>query len=473
MTKPIRTRFAPSPTGFMHVGGIRTALFGWLFARANDGVFILRIEDTDKAREVEGSIEHIQESLAWLGISPDEGPSAGGEFGPYKQSERLKLYKKYAQILIDKELAYIDPFTKEEVQTFREEAKILKKPFLFRNYRPETTEVPEDWYGKHSLRFKTTDVKRHTWNDVVRGELSAGEEALDDFVLVKSDGYPTYNFAHVIDDQEMQISHIVRGEEFIPSVPKFLSLYDALEITAPEFVTVPPILNSNGGKKLSKRDGAKDVLEYRDDGYLPESVNNFLCSLGWNDGTEKEIFTIDELVSAFSPDRIQKSGAKFDETKLEWIEWQHRQAAINSDPAAVLGQLGFSDEDTSPGFAALALTKSRSLEDFKDQYGIYTDPGTFELTDENLKNVDKSLDSSKAAEYLTAGANALEGIKDFTTEKVEEVLRAKMAELEAAPRAFLNLLRWAVSNKKVSPNLFETISLIGKDKATERLNRSQ
>lgn len=318
----IVTRFAPSPTGFMHIGGIRTALFSYLFARKHGGTFILRIEDTDKVREVVGSIAHIQESLSWLGITWDYGPDKPGSFGSCIQSERLETYKKYAQILIEKGLAYPDPYTKEEVDAFRLQAETNKQPFLFRNHRPHTFGV---WDGSVPLRLKAPFVKRYTWDDAVRGTLSAGEEMIDDIVIMKADGYPTYNFAHIIDDLEMGVTHIMRGEEFISSMPKFLSIYDALEIPYPTFVTSPPILRDDRTKKLGKRDGAKDILEYRAEGYLPEAMLNFLALIGWNPGTEQEIFSKDELIAQFDFTKIQKSGGAFNEEKLLWMNKEYLQ----------------------------------------------------------------------------------------------------------------------------------------------------
>lgn len=472
MSEKVRTRFAPSPTGFMHVGSVRTALFGWLFARSNHGQFILRIEDTDKDREVEGSVDHIVESLDWLGLKRDEGPKAGGGFGPYLQSKRLDSYKEFAQQLIDAGHAYADPFTPEEVQKFRQEAKDQKKPFLYRNHRPEDPDTPSDWYENVPIRFKATDIKRHTWQDMVRGELSAGEEALDDFVIIKADGYPTYNFAHVIDDHEMEITHIIRGEEFIPSVPKFLSLYDALEFDAPKFITVPPILNSNGGKKLSKRDGAKDVLAYRDEGYSPAAVLNFLASMGWNDGSEREIYTLDELVIAFGADRIQRSGAKFDETKLDWIAWQHSSQEIEKSPEKFLADHDIEADKVNADFARLALTKSRTTEDFLGQYSIYTDSPTINLSEFDLGSVDKDLNKEAAFEYIRSTIPALQELEDYSAEAVEAALRSQMEKLEASPRSYLNLVRWAITNSRVSPNLFEMISIIGKEEIIYRLNKA-
>ncbi len=318
--RKIVTRFAPSPTGFMHVGNVRTALYAWLFARKNKGTFILRIEDTDKVREVEGSAEHIIESLKWLGLDWDEGVDIGGPSAPYKQSMRIETYVKYATILLEKGFAYPDPYSEEELEAFRKTADEEKRPFLFREHRPETF---ESWDGKRPLRFKVPTVKRYEWHDVVYGDLSAGPEALDDFVLIKGDGYPTYNFAHIIDDVLMGVTHVMRGQEFISSTPKFLSLYDALDIPWPTFATLPPIMAEDGKKKLGKRDGAKDMLAYRDEGYLPEAMMNFLAYLGWNPGDEREIMAPSELITSFSLERIGHSGAKLNDEKLDWVNKEH------------------------------------------------------------------------------------------------------------------------------------------------------
>ncbi len=321
MAYKVVTRFAPSPTGFLHVGGVRTALFAWLWARKNKGTFILRIEDTDKKREVEGSVDHIVGSLKWLGIDWDEGPDIGGKNAPYKQSERLDSYKKYANILVEKGLAYADPYSPEELQNFRKKAEEEKKPFLFRDHRPEN---PAIWDDTKPLRLKTSP-KRYKWHDVVRGELEAGPEVVDDFILIKSDGYPTYNFAHIIDDLLMNVTHIFRADEFISSTPNYLALYEALEIEHPEFVTLPPILGEAGTKKLGKRDGAKDILDYEKEGYLAEAMLNFLAFIGWNPGSgdNREILTKDEIINSFSLEHIQKAGARFNEEKLDWINKEH------------------------------------------------------------------------------------------------------------------------------------------------------
>jgi glutamyl-tRNA synthetase len=334
MNKPnqkVVTRFAPSPTGFLHIGAVRTALYAYLYAKQQGGDFILRIEDTDKAREVDGSIAHIQESLKWLKTDWDYGPNNPGPHGSCLQSERLHIYKKYATRLVEKGLAYPDPYTAEEIAAFREQAQAEKRPFLFRQHRPEQF---EDWDGSKPLRFKVPEIKRYTWHDTVRGELSAGEEMLDDIIIMKADGYPTYNFAHIIDDHEMGVTHVMRGEEFIASTPKFLSLYDALEIEYPQFVTLPPIMGPDGKKKLSKRDGAKDLLEYRTEGFLPAAMQNFLALIGWNPGGDQEVFTPTELVEKFSLDKIQRSGGAFNEEKARWMNKEHLKQLPREDREA-------------------------------------------------------------------------------------------------------------------------------------------
>lgn len=314
------TRFAPSPTGFMHVGGARTALYAFLLARKNKGTFILRIEDTDKDREVDGSIAHIQEALSWLGINWDYGPDNPGDFGSCIQSERLPTYREYAEKLIAKGYAYPDPYSEDELKSFRKKAQAEHRPFLYRDHRPENI---SPWDGKTTLRFRVPNIERTTWHDEVRGTMTAGEEALDDFVLLKNDGYPTYNFAHIVDDYLMGVTHIMRADEFISSTPRFLSLYDALQFPIPKFVTLPPILREDRTKKLGKRDGAKDLLEYRDEGYLSTALMNFLALTGWNPGTDIEIFTIDQLIASFDISGIQTGGALLNEDKLKWFNREH------------------------------------------------------------------------------------------------------------------------------------------------------
>ncbi|HVZ76055.1 MAG TPA: glutamate--tRNA ligase [Candidatus Paceibacterota bacterium] len=453
------TRFAPSPTGFLHVGGVRTAIYAWLFAQKYGGTFILRIEDTDKEREVAGSIEHIQESLKWLGINWDQGP--------IKQSDRLDAYKKYARQLIDKGLAYPDPYTEEEVEKFRQEAEVQKKPFLYREHRPAATDA---WDGTKPLRFKVPEIKRYTWHDLVRGELSAGEEALDDFILIKSDGYPTYNFAHIVDDLEMGVTHIMRGEEFISSTPKFLSLYAALSITPPQIATMPLILGPDGHKKLSKRDGAKDILDYRKEGYLPEAMINFLALLGWHPEGEQEVFSVDELVKAFEIGRVQKSGAKFDEAKLLWINHEHIKRLSPEDFAQRLEALSGNKVDRA--LAALIQDRAQTLGEAAQ---LLTTEFDF-LAQEPSPSKELLLQGAKAeaVDAATYLAHAIELVgsmsEGFTAEEIKEVIFPYATDVGRS--AVLWPMRVALSGKEKSPDPFTLAGLLGRERTIARLSRA-
>lgn len=353
-TQKVVTRFAPSPTGFVHVGSIRTALYAWLWAHKHKGTFILRIEDTDKNREVDGSIENITSSLKWLGLDWDEGPGIEGPNAPYLQSERLSKYREYAQILIDKGYAYPDPYTAEELEAFRAQADLEKKPFLYREHRPTKFDL---WDGTKPLRFKTPTIKRYEWDDAVYGHLSAGEEALDDFILIKSDGYPTYNFAHIVDDVEMNVTHVMRGQEFISSTPKFLSLYEALGLETPIFATLPPIMAPDGKKKLGKRDGAKDVLEYKNEGILPDAMINFLALLGWNPGDDREVMPRNDLIDSFEISRVQHSGAQFNEEKLLWINREYIKMLSYEDQEEYISSFISNEIKSLPHFSTEMLHK--------------------------------------------------------------------------------------------------------------------
>lgn len=469
----IRTRFAPSPTGFMHVGGVRTALFAWLLAqqakRNGEGTFILRIEDTDKVREVAGSIEQIENSLKWLGIQWDEGVDKGGPDAPYKQSERLAIYKEWAQKLIDSGRAYADPYSQEELEAFREQAKAEKRPFLFRNHRPEN---PPAWDGTQPLRFKS-DPKPYQWTDAVMGELSTKEDAIDDFILIKGDGYPTYNFCHIIDDAIMGVTHVLRSQEFVSSTPKFLNLYEALEVEKPTLATLPYVMAIDGKKKLGKRDGAKDILEYGKEGYLPEAMANFLATLGWNDGTEQEIFTIDELIEKFSLDRVQKSPARFDEQRLLWLNGQHIRTLSLDDlyervadfwPASAAN----ADETRKKEILALVQDRLKTLADLPilTSYFFETPTPDLELITGN-KQLAK-LPTEEVVALLTAGKAELE-TSDFSSEAVQETLNKLLEITGQKPGILFSLIRIAVSWAPFSPALNDTLATIGKDESVARL----
>ena len=470
------TRFAPSPTGFMHIGGLRTALFAWLLARKENGTFILRIEDTDKEREVAGSIAHIQETLRWLGLEWDYGPDKENPFGSAIQSERLSTYREMAELLIKKGYAYADPYSAEEVDAFRRKAQNEKRPFLFREHRPVN---PGVWDGKRPLRFRVPEVKRMKWHDEVRGDLEAGEEALDDFILIKADGYPTYNFAHIVDDYNMGVTHIMRADEFISSTPKFLSLYEALGIPQPKLVTLPPILREDKTKKLGKRDGAKDVLEYRTEGYLPEAMINFLAFIGWNPGTEQELFSQDELIRAFSIAGIQTHGAILNEEKLKWFNREYLVSLYNKDVAhfTTLASPFFTprfknNPELISKLVPIAKDRAQVFSDITTQcesgdYDFFIDApgdvsaiivpkkGTPEETKEHLKNVYQLLAETSDIWDVETVKNAVWGYAE-----------------EKGRGAVLWPLRVALTGKEKSPDPFTVAAIIGKEETLKRVENA-
>ena len=459
----IRTRFAPSPTGYLHVGGIRTALFAWLVAKQKNGQFILRIEDTDQAREVKGSADHIQESLKWLGLDWDEGP--------FYQSERLDMYKKYAQKLVQEGKAYADPYTPKEVQAFRDQAAKEKRPFLYRNHRPE---YPPAWDGTQPLRFKS-DPKEYQWHDEVMGDLKTGPEVIDDFILMKSDGFPTYNFAHIVDDAEMEITHVIRGQEFLASVPNYLNLYEALGITPPTMATMPPIMNEQGNKKLSKRDGAKDILEYRSEGYLPEAMRNFLASLGWNDGSEQEVFSTEELIQKFSLNRVQKSGARFDERRLLWLNGAHiRNLSVDELYEKVRNYWPEEAANYSDAYRkqVLSLVQER-LKYFAELPELsrffFVDLPINATLISNHKQL-KKLSNEELSALLTAAQAELKD-SDFSVQDLTNRLNALLVITHTKPAVLFSLIRIAVSQSPASPGLAETLHVLGKDRSLERAQR--
>ncbi len=475
-SEKIRTRFAPSPTGYLHVGGIRTALFAWLIARHNNGAFILRLEDTDKAREVEGSGQHIADSLRWLGLDWDEGLDKGGEYGPYLQSERLAMYKQWASKLVESGRAYADPYSPEEVQAFRELAQKSKKPFLFRNHRPEKTPT---WDGTQPLRFRS-DPKSYTWHDEVMGDLTTGPEVIDDFILIKSDGYPTYNFAHIIDDMLMQVTHVIRGQEFLASTPNYLNLYEALEISKPILATVPPVMGPDGNKKLSKRDGAKDILDYDREGYLPEAVINFMASLGWNDGTEQEEFSVEELIEKFSLSRIQRSGARFDERRLLWLNGAHiRKLPLEVLANKVKGYWPESSKDADDNYKVTVLGLIQERLKFFAEIPQLTEFFFSEPTDESInellhdpKNKQlKKLSDSDIHALLSSVEKSL-AESDFSVPDIESRLNSLLVSLDTKPGILFNIVRIAISGSPASPGLFDTLSVLGKETCMNRIGRS-
>ncbi len=473
--KTPRTRFAPSPTGFVHVGGIRTALYAYLVAKQNHGKFILRLEDTDQKREVEGSDAHIVRSLRSLNINYDEGPDIGGPHGPYRQSERLEIYKKWAQKLIDSGRAYADPYSPEQIQQFRDEAAAAKKPFLFRNHRPEN---PLVWDGTQPLRFKS-EPQDYRWHDAVMGDMHAGAEAIDDFILMKSDGFPTYNFAHIVDDAEMQITHVIRGQEFIASMPNYLNLYEALNLEKPIFATMPHILAESGNKKLGKRDGAKDVLDYLRDGYLVEALDNFIASMGWNDGTEQEIFTMDELIAKFSLERVQKSGARFDEKRLIWMngQWIKRLSLdeLFERCRDFWGENAAQESDDDlRKVLKVVRDRLKTLADLPalTEYFFAEQPTPdWTMVDGNKQL--RKLSHAEQIELLKSAKTALETLSenDFENEeKIQECLNELLAKTESKPAILFGIIRYALTWAVFSPGLPETMRLLGRGETLSRID---
>jgi glutamyl-tRNA synthetase len=467
----IRTRFAPSPTGYIHVGNVRAALFPWLLARQQKGAFVLRIEDTDQARLVEGAQDLILDTLEWLGIDWDEGPRKGGDFGPYIQTERREHYLKWGQKLIDKGLAYADPYTPEEVTEFRDQAKAEKRAFLYRDHRPEN---PPVWDGSQALRFKVPEIKRYTWSDPVMGELSAGPEALDDFILIKSDGLPTYNFAHIVDDYEMGITHVIRGLEYISSMPKYLSLYDALGIEWPVLACLPHIMAPDGKKKLGKRDGAKSVQEYKDQGILPEAMLNFLASMGWNDGTEQEIFTRDELIEKFSLERVQRSGARFDEQRLLWLNGQHIRMLSLDDLYERVSDFwpesaATASEEKKKQILILVQDRLKTLLDLPllTDYFFAEPTPDWTMVDDNKQL--KKFDRTELIALLEATKQAL-STSDFDANSIQETLNSLLETTGQKPGILFSLIRLAVSWAPFSPALNDTLAALGKEVTLHRLD---
>ncbi len=468
--KTIRTRFAPSPTGYLHVGGIRTALFAWLLARQGQGQFVLRFEDTDKKREVEGARDHLIKSLKTLGLKYDEGPDIGGPFAPYTQSERLESYRLWAQKLIDAGRAYADPYTPEEVQAFRDEARAAKKPFLYRNHRPEN---PPIWDGTMPLRFKS-DPKAYDWHDEVMGDLHTGPEVIDDIILIKSDGYPTYNFAHIVDDAEMEITHIIRGQEFIASMPNYLNLYEALGIERPAIATVPHIMGPDGNKKLSKRDGAKDVLDYVRDGFLPEALVSFIATLGWNDGTTQEIFSADELIEKFSLDHVQRSGARFDEQRLTWINGHYiRQLSMDDlyvHAAKYLpGEADTFDENYRRAVLSLIQERLKYFAEIPQLTRFFfTDLPVDPALISSHKQL-KKLDPAELKQILKTALASLEE-SDFTLDDLTERLNNLLETTGQKPAVLFSLIRIATTQAPASPGLAETLAVLGKETSLRRID---
>lgn len=480
------TRFAPSPTGYIHIGNVRSAIYPYLLAKQTGGKFILRIEDTDRARFVEGATELIEDTLNWLGLKWDEGPEIGGNHGPYFQTERKAFYLEWAQKLIQAGRAYADPTPPEKIDEYRNAAKSNKAAFLYRNFRPnEANQSPEatlkTWQiGKTPLRFKS-EPKAYDYHDAVFGDLHLGPETQDDFILIKADGLPTYNFAHIVDDALMAVTHVIRGQEYLPSMSNYLALYDALDLTPPTFVHLPHILGPTGTKKLSKRDGAKSVTDYRADGILPEAMLNYLACLGWNDGTEQELYSLNDLLEHFRLDRIQHTSARFDEQKLLWLngQWIRRRFAENA--AKLLKETApfwpesakNASEEEKARIFAIVYDRLKTLSDLRAMTNyFFEDPQiniNFLLQNKALKKLPKDL----LVNLLQQSLDRLTTLDDWSSPSLQNTLNQLLVTSAQKPAVLFGLLRLAVSFAPFSPALPDTLSVLGKNTTLARLTTTK
>ncbi len=501
MSRKVRVRFAPSPTGPLHIGGVRTALFNYLFAKANQGDFLLRIEDTDQTRFVPGAENYINESLQWLGLNPDEGVSEGGDFGPYKQSERKESYLPLAQKLIDTGWAYYAFDTPDELNKLRSDAEAEKKNFAYdlnvRDQLNNSLKLGEEESEKlikagtpYVIRFKMPENQEVVANDIIRGTVKFNTSTLDDKVIFKSDGLPTYHLANVADDYAMQISHVIRGEEWLPSLPLHVMLYKALgwENEMPEFAHLPLILKPSGKGKLSKRDGDKEgfpvfPLEwrpdngeiasgYRESGYFADAVINILALLGWNPGTEQELFSMDELVNNFSLERVNKSGARFDPEKAKWFNQQYLQKKSNEELSIlfqpILKEKGIEATDDYVK-TVVAMVKERAVFpiDIWDQASYF-----FVAPSEYDAKTKKKFWKESTPEIVNSCLNILKEEDSFTSVNTEEKIKAYIESNELGFGKVMNPLRLAIVGAGKGPHLFDIMEIIGKQESISRIEKA-
>ncbi len=499
MSKQVRVRFAPSPTGPLHIGGVRTALFNYLFAKKNGGTFYLRIEDTDQNRFVPGAEEYIIEALEWLGIAPDETIRKNEKFGPYRQSERKHLYKEYADQLIDTGWAYYAFDTAEALDTQRKQHEADGKTFIYNHHNREKLDtslvISSEETAKRIannedfvIRFKTPINETLHLQDIIRGEVKFETNLLDDKVLFKSDGMPTYHLANIVDDHLMETSHVIRGEEWLPSMPLHVLLYRAFGWEAPEFAHLPLILKPIGNGKLSKRDGDKMgfpvfPLEwkteegissgYREKGFFPETVLNFLALLGWNDGTEKELFSLEELVEAFDLKRVHKSGAKFDPEKNKWFNHQYlikqKDADLAKAFAPILVEKGFSTSLEIPKLERIvSLIKDRAH--FVSEFWEMSDfffmvPTSYdEKASKNWKEETPAL--------MKELISVLEQITDFTSMNIETMVKNWMTKNEIGMGKIMQPFRLSLIGALKGPHLFDIVEVIGKEETITRIQKA-
>lgn len=471
------TRFAPSPTGYIHIGNVRSAIYPYLLAKQakENGKMILRIEDTDRARYVEDATELIEETLKWLGLEWDEGPIVGGPHAPYFQSERKDIYHTWARKLIKAGRAYADPTPPEQIEKYRQECHEKKIPFLYRNYRPKDT--PE-WQPGIPLRFKA-EPKNYNWRDEVMGEMHAGPEVQDDIILIKKDGYPTYNFAHIVDDAEMGVTYVMRGVEYLSSTPNYLALYEALDLERPKLVSLPHILAPQGNKKLGKRDGAKSVTEYRADGILAEAMMNYLACLGWNDGTEQEIYTKDELIERFSLDKIQTSGARYDETKLLWMNGQWLRRLYDQEGAEKLyartdgfwpDSASSYDDEYKLKVLSIIYDRLKTLSDLRTMTEYFFKDPELDLDMLTGNKFLKKLSETELEDLLKLTITRLGKLQQWDADSLQVALNQLLEVTGKKPAELFSLIRISLSFAPFSPALNLTMATLGKDVTLARLN---
>ena len=479
MNKPIRVRYAPSPTGYPHVGNIRTALFNWLFARHYGGSFIIRIEDTDVARKVEGAIEAILGGLRWLGLDWDEGPEVGGQYGPYFQSQRLELYREAAERLVSQGNAYYCYCSPQRLEEMRAEQMRRKQPPGYdrhcRNLSREEQAQREAESIIPVVRFKTPLEGQTRFNDLIRGEIVFDNSTIDDFVLLKSDGYPTYHLANVVDDHLMEISHVLRAEEWLSSTPRHRLLYQALGFEPPQFVHLPMILGTDRAK-LSKRHGAASITEYRELGYLPEAMVNFLALLGWSLDDKTEILSRQQLTASFSLERVSQTAAIFNRDKLDWMNGVYIRSLSLEDftqRALPLLESGLPAEVKRPlpidyvrQIMPLIQERARTLAEIADlTHFFFVDRLDY---NSNLL-IDKNMNQDSARKTLETARAKLVALEPFTIESLEAVLRPLAGELGLKTGQLFGTLRVATTGRTAAPPLFQTMAVLGKEQCLKRI----
>lgn len=480
--KGIRLRFAPSPTGYLHIGGARTALFNWLYTRHYKGTFILRIEDTDQVRSTEEAVNVILEGMRWLGLDWNEGPGKGGEYGPYFQMQRLHFYQEYAEKLLKEQKAYYCYCTKEELAESREkQVKKSKTPKYDRhclNLSDEEKRKYEEEGRKPVIRLKVPS-KKIVFNDLLRGEVTFEGELLSDFVIIKSDAIPTYNYAVVIDDALMKITHVMRGDDHISNTPKQILIYEALGFALPKFAHIPMIMGSDH-TRLSKRHGATSVMEYKTMGYIPEAVVNYIAHLGWSSGDEREIFSPEELIKEFSLDKISKHAAVFSMDKLNWFNSEYlKRMSVDSLTEMLIPYLieanYITEKDLSKSklewlkeVIKLMQGRLRNFSQFID-YADYFFMDKIDIEPQAFKSI---LDKENVPKILQTLRGKLSSLKGWDEGSIENAVRGVTSSLQIKGGQIIHPTRVALSGKKIGPGLFELMVVLGKEKTIKRLEEA-